>query len=543
MTAAPAATPRAPRRRRPAGRARRGRGRAPLDPRTRGVGAPGRDRGPVGGAPPARLPGVRRLRRLRAAALRVRSAARMEAGARGARRCAGAGDVAVAACVASPRPLGYRNGRSWCARAHGGRLVLGAYAPRSHEVVDLRRLPHRRAAARRHGDRAAALLDQAGVAAYDERTLTGDLRHVVLRASHDGRVLATWVTRAAARERPGAGARASGPRARRWSASSSTSTAAAATRSSRPTRATTGCWTATRRSRIASRWAARAVRLRLSAARSSRPTAASPRWRTPRSRDALAVRPDERVVDAYCGVGGIALALARRGAGEVIGIEVHAGAVADAMLRGVERRDQRALRRGRRRERARRPRPRRSRRAEPAAQGLRARGPRRGRRASGRARSPTCPAIPTRSARDLALLAARGYRTARVTPFDMLPHTPHVEALAILSAPRPDLRPARSGEAWNVVAAGPLGHRDAGGDGDGERMVDAVHRDADDLVGGARRSPAARRSPRCRTPSCIRRAVRVPQVDVPRPSRTPSASSPALTRAKSRLVGDATMFS
>src|SRR6185436_17687522 len=40
----------------------------------------------------------------------------------------------------------------------------------------------------------AALLDRAGVAVYDERTLTGDLRHVVLRASHDGRVLATWVT-------------------------------------------------------------------------------------------------------------------------------------------------------------------------------------------------------------------------------------------------------------------------------------------------------------------------------------------------------------
>jgi len=35
-------------------------------------------------------------------------------------------------------------------------------------------------------------------------------------------------------------------------------------------------------------------------------------------------------------------------------------------------------------------------------------------------------------ARDLARLATRGYRTSRVTPFDMLPHTPHVEALAIV---------------------------------------------------------------------------------------------------------------
>jgi tRNA/tmRNA/rRNA uracil-C5-methylase (TrmA/RlmC/RlmD family) len=33
----------------------------------------------------------------------------------------------------------------------------------------------------------------------------------------------------------------------------------------------------------------------------------------------------------------------------------------------------------------------------------------------------------------LALLSARSYQTEAVTPFDMLPHTPHVEALAIVS--------------------------------------------------------------------------------------------------------------
>ena len=35
-------------------------------------------------------------------------------------------------------------------------------------------------------------------------------------------------------------------------------------------------------------------------------------------------------------------------------------------------------------------------------------------------------------ARDLAVLAQRGFRIEAVTPFDMLPHTPHVEALAVL---------------------------------------------------------------------------------------------------------------
>ena len=34
--------------------------------------------------------------------------------------------------------------------------------------------------------------------------------------------------------------------------------------------------------------------------------------------------------------------------------------------------------------------------------------------------------------RDLALLHQQGYRTRAITPFDMLPHTPHLEALAIL---------------------------------------------------------------------------------------------------------------
>ena len=37
--------------------------------------------------------------------------------------------------------------------------------------------------------------------------------------------------------------------------------------------------------------------------------------------------------------------------------------------------------------------------------------------------------------RDLAWLVAHGYRASDVTPYDMLPHTPHVEALAILGAP------------------------------------------------------------------------------------------------------------
>jgi 23S rRNA (uracil1939-C5)-methyltransferase len=147
---------------------------------------------------------------------------------------------------------------------------------------------------------------------------------------------------------------------------------------------------------------------------------------------ALAPRPSERVVDAYCGVGGIALALARAGATDVIGIEVHAGAVTDATasaalngvtgarfvagdvaerLTAIERADLVVLNP-----------PRKGCAPEVLAAVVRL--------------APRAIAYlscdPDTLGRDLAWLAGHGYPAATVTPYDMLPHTPHVEALAIL---------------------------------------------------------------------------------------------------------------
>ena len=148
---------------------------------------------------------------------------------------------------------------------------------------------------------------------------------------------------------------------------------------------------------------------------------------------ALAVRPGERVVDAYCGVGAIALALARR-AGEAVGIEAHAGAVADAAASAAQNgiANARFL-------------------AGDAAPALAAldradavvlNPPRKGcapevlaevvRLAPRTVAYLSCD--PDTLARDLAWLAGHGLRPRTVTPFDMLPHTPHVEALALLSA-------------------------------------------------------------------------------------------------------------
>src|SRR5262249_14391110 len=143
---------------------------------------------------------------------------------------------------------------------------------------------------------------------------------------------------------------------------------------------------------------------------------------------ALAVRPGEHVVDAYAGAGGIALTLARQAA-QVIGVEEHAGAVADAVasaalngaasarcvaadaaagLRAIDRADVVVLnppRKG----------------CDPAVLTEVARlGPR---------AIAYLSCAPDTLARDLGVLAAHGYRLREGTPFDMLPHPPHLEAL------------------------------------------------------------------------------------------------------------------
>ena len=103
--------------------------------------------------------------------------------------------AAIAAPVAAPRVLGYRNkGKYVAAEGPAGGLVLGAYAARSHEVVDTagcRVVEPRIAAAQRE---ARALLEASGLPVYDERRRTGALRYIVVRAGDDERVSLCLVT-------------------------------------------------------------------------------------------------------------------------------------------------------------------------------------------------------------------------------------------------------------------------------------------------------------------------------------------------------------
>jgi 23S rRNA (uracil1939-C5)-methyltransferase len=345
-------------------------------------------------------------------------------------------EVRVGPCVASPNPLGYRNKSKLVAGRAGDHLVLGAYAPRSHEVVDLQGC---RIAEPPLDETAAALraiLAEAGVRPYDEGTLTGDLRHVVLRANHAGRVLAVLIV---ARPLPDAEMLARRVRVARPEVAGvvehlnqTRGNVLFAESDGDNERLLDGAGTLDEQIDVGPR----SVRLTLSPGaffQANRTVAALAYAAIAR---ALAARPTDRVVDAYCGVGGIALLLAPEAA-EVIGVESHAGAVASATasaarngipnarflagdaaatLATIDRADLVVL--------------------NP---------PRKGcapamldevvRLAPRAIAYLSCD--PDTLARDLALLATRGYRCGDVTPFDMLPHTPHVEALAILSRSAP----------------------------------------------------------------------------------------------------------
>ncbi|HEU4731058.1 MAG TPA: 23S rRNA (uracil(1939)-C(5))-methyltransferase RlmD [Kofleriaceae bacterium] len=102
------------------------------------------------------------------------------------------GALAIAAVRPSPEITGYRNKGKYVVGHSGDHLRLGAYAPRSHDVVDTL------------GCRVVAPIidevatwvrgaaEQAQIAAYDERQRTGELRYVIVREA-EGDVMVVLV--------------------------------------------------------------------------------------------------------------------------------------------------------------------------------------------------------------------------------------------------------------------------------------------------------------------------------------------------------------
>jgi 23S rRNA (uracil1939-C5)-methyltransferase len=361
--------------------------------------------------------------------------------------------VAILPVVASPRTLGYRNksklvaaedrplvdgldslgglgGQGGPGRDEPPRLILGAFAPRSHEVVDLAGCalaePPLDAVARS----VVAAARAHHVSAYDERRRTGTLRHAVLRSSARGAVQVTFVT--STPDFPAGVALAEDLRARHPAIVGVVHNVNASTGNAIWGDVEALVWGApTLDDEIDG------IRLRLSARaffQANREVAA----RAYRA-IATAIAPTARdtVVDAYAGVGGIALTLARAGAGRVLGIETHAAAVEDATANAASNGlagaatfvagDAAACLK-----------------AIPEATAVVLNPPRKGcapavlaetaRLRPRRVAYLSC--APVSLARDLAILHTLGYDTRAITPFDMLPHTPHLEVLAVLERRR-----------------------------------------------------------------------------------------------------------
>ena len=281
-----------------------------------------------------------------------------------------------------------------------------------------------------------AILEEAGVRPYDERTVTGNLRHIVLRSNRAGEVLAVWIAARPLVDGPALARHFRDVRPEVIGVvehlNQTRGNVLFAESDGGNERILDGVGVLEEQIDVGSR----SVRLTLAPGaffQANRSVAALAYAAIAR---ALAARPTDRVVDAYCGVGGIALLLAPE-AGEVIGVESHPGAVASATasaagsgipnarflagdaaatLATIDRADLMILNPPR----------------KGCAPAVLAQVVRLGPRAVAYL---SCD--PDTLARDLAVLTGRGYRCADVTPFDMLPHTPHVEVLAVLSRSAP----------------------------------------------------------------------------------------------------------
>ncbi len=338
--------------------------------------------------------------------------------------------VKVAGCVPSPQPFGYRgNAKYVFGHDCDGRLVLGAYAPRSHEIVDMSDCPIAEPALAQVTSALLTLLLQHAIEPFDEVRRTGLLRYVVLRANTDGKVLVALVTgretwpeaETIARELAAACPAVLGV-VHNINSTSGNALFGEAERllfGSASIEDTIG----PPRVRLGPRSFAQANRL--VAGRAYHDIVAA----------AARLGSIDRVVDAYAGAGGIALSLAPL-AREVVAIEENlaACATAQAFLAEGEAGDP-----GKRIHLI----------AGDVADHLARVGtadlvvlnpPRKG----------CAPAViaavvqlhprlvaylscnPASLARDLAALARLGLRTVSITPYDMLPQTPHVEALALL---------------------------------------------------------------------------------------------------------------
>jgi len=92
-------------------------------------------------------------------------------------------DVVVPPVVGSPQAFGYRNQAKLVVRQARRGLLMGIYRPGSHQVVDIRLCPVHHPLIRPVLEAVAGAIERFAIPVYDERSQTGLLRYVVVRAS------------------------------------------------------------------------------------------------------------------------------------------------------------------------------------------------------------------------------------------------------------------------------------------------------------------------------------------------------------------------
>jgi 23S rRNA (uracil1939-C5)-methyltransferase len=334
--------------------------------------------------------------------------------------------VEIAAVIPSPKPWGYRNKGKYVAGYVGDRPVLGAYQPRTHLVVETLGCKVVEPVIDEVATWAAGAAAVAGIAPYVEHTRLGQLRYLVIRSNRDGDVLAGLVVASAGdvrRVAPLATALARHPAVRSVLALVNDRRDGAIAPVGAPVTTLSGD------SKL-SEWVS-GVPIGVGIGeflQVNREQADAMYAMVARLAD---VGPGTHAIDLYCGVGGIALALARAGA-SVDAVEIN-GEAAQALTEVA--RQQRlpiTVHHGD---------------AAQLAGGLRARAqvvvvnpPRRGLSQEGcrTVLALAAPRLiymscgPETLAQDLGALTDAGYRIEQVQPFDLMPGTAQVETIVSL---------------------------------------------------------------------------------------------------------------
>lgn len=331
------------------------------------------------------------------------------------------------ASAAPPAPSGYRTKIQMPVGGRPGALTVGFYAPGSKEIIEAPSggCPVQHPLGNRIVAEAAAILERARIAPYDERRHEGILRTLLVRVDGGGRRAAlTLVVRDA--RFPGRDAVAG--RLARIEGVSGVAMNVQPARGNvvlgRRTERLAG------RERLLLEVAGR--RFLLSPTAFFQTSAAGAAALVERARARLP-GPYETLVDLYCGAGLFARTLADR-ASEVLGVEENPDAIEDALagarLEGAA--NVSFLAAPAEAWAAAAPRPADAVVVDPPRRGL---APSLVDAIAARLRPRALLYVscsPETLVRDLAALAARGYRTTALDPVDMFPHTPHLECVALL---------------------------------------------------------------------------------------------------------------